>query len=145
MQVVKERIAKDDCKNGYVLDGFPRNKTQAELFESMAKMDVAIHLNVGLKEIEDRILGRKTCSVCEKIYNTRYHNSDICECGGKLYTREDDNIETIRRRFAQYEKETVPVISHYENILKTFSGASTPQETYSPIKAYIKEVLTLDK
>ncbi|MDD2445799.1 MAG: nucleoside monophosphate kinase [Clostridia bacterium] len=145
MQVVKERISKDDCKDGYVLDGFPRNKTQAELFEPMAKMDAAIHLNVDLKEIEGRILGRKTCSVCEKIYNTRYYDSDTCECGGKLYTREDDDIETIRRRFAQYETETVPIISHYKNILKTFSGGSTPQDTYEPIKVYIKEILTLDK
>lgn len=137
MEVVKKRIAEQDCKNGYILDGFPRNTQQAVKYDKIDKADVVIHLNVGLQEIEDRILGRKTCAVCGKIYNTRFYKSDTCECGGKLTTRNDDNIDTIRKRYHSYEKETVPILNHYKSILKSFSGKDSPEQTYTPIKEFL--------
>jgi len=139
VEVVKKRIAEKDCKNGYILDGFPRNIEQATKFDKLVKLDFAIHLNVSLSEIEGRILGRKTCSVCEKIYNTRFYKLDKCECGGELYTRKEDNIETIRKRYNSYEKETVPIINHYKNILTTFNGKNSPEETYQPIKEFLEK------
>jgi len=145
MDVVKKRIAEKDCVNGYILDGFPRNTQQAKLFDKIVKADVAVHLDVGLKEIEDRILGRKNCSVCGRIYNTRFYKSDTCECGGKLFVRNDDNIDTIRKRYYAYEKETVPIISHYKSILKSFSGKDSPETTYQPIKEFLlKEAKKFD-
>ena len=139
MEVVKQRIAEKDCENGYILDGFPRNIEQAKKFDKLVKVDFAIHLNVGLEQIEGRILGRKNCSVCGKIYNTRFYNSDKCECGGDLYTRKEDNIDTIRKRYYAYEKETVPIIGHYANILTSFNGKDSPAETYQPIKEFLEK------
>ncbi|MDD2227086.1 MAG: nucleoside monophosphate kinase [Clostridia bacterium] len=140
VNVIKKRILEKDCEKGIIFDGFPRNMKQAEMLETFAKIDAVIFLDVDLSLIEKRILGRKTCSVCEKIYNTSTYNSDTCECGGKLYTRKDDDVETIRKRYKIYENETAPLLEYYKDQITKFSAKDTPDQTYQPVKEFLEDL-----
>src|SRR5450432_717591 len=115
--VVKERVARDDCRNGYVLDGFPRTHHQAEMLEDLAseqgKEIVAIVIDIAVEVLEKRITGRRHCPVCGEIYNMylkppRFDETCDNDGGVKLEQRADDAIETVRVRFDAYEKQTRP-------------------------------------
>lgn len=119
IDVLKERITQDDCKNGFILDGFPRSIPQAQALEEMGiKIDKVISIEVEDDEIIRRITGRRTCSAC----GTSYHITDnkpkkenVCDrCGGKLITRDDDTEETIKSRLEVYHKRTEPLKSFYK-------------------------------
>ena len=119
IDVLKERITQDDCKNGFILDGFPRSIPQAQALEEMGiKIDKVISIEVEDDEIIRRITGRRTCSAC----GTSYHITDnkpkkenVCDrCGGKLITRDDDTEETIKSRPEVYHKRTEPLKSFYK-------------------------------
>lgn len=118
MDLVKERLSKDDCKNGYILDGFPRTVNQARLFDRYTKLDKVIYLNVPKEEVVDRILSRRTCENCGEIYNTHTFSDTKCvKCGHNLVIRKED--ENIELRFDTYLKETFPLVKYYkgENLL----------------------------
>ena len=119
IDVLKERITQDDCKNGFILDGFPRSIPQAQALEEMGiKIDKVISIEAEDDEIIRRITGRRTCSAC----GTSYHITDnkpkkenVCDrCGGKLITRDDDTEETIKSRLEVYHKRTEPLKSFYK-------------------------------
>ena len=119
IEVVMHRIAEDDCKGGYILDGFPRTVHQAEaLAESGIEIDTALSLEVDDDVIVERLCGRRECSSCRAPYhvvNNPPKKEGICDkCGGALITREDDNPVTIASRLEVYHAETAPVKEYYK-------------------------------
>jgi adenylate kinase len=116
--IVRERIAREDCSNGFILDGFPRTIPQAEALEEMSPVDCAIALEVPDSVIEKRMTGRRVCRNCGKTYNIHTNPSGhegICDdCGGALITRADDNPETVRARLSVYHRDSEPLKGFYE-------------------------------
>lgn len=135
IKIVENRLKEDDCKEGFILDGFPRNLIQARALEKFAKIDRVILLDVPNEEIERRIAGRRACRDCGEIYNTETYDKTTCaKCGGELYQRDDDKLETVRNRLEVYEKQTAPLIDFYQDKIFRAEGKDTPQETYEPVK-----------
>lgn len=129
-EIVKERIQREDCHNGFLLDGYPRTINQAENFtktlqELNIKLDAAVNLDVDYKLVVRRIVNRRMCSKCGKGYNLITcppRNDGYCdECGSPLYTREDDNELTIKSRLDVYDKQTRPLVAYYEKLGKLVS------------------------
>jgi adenylate kinase len=140
--LIQQRIIDSDCKNGFILDGFPRNIIQAEqLSETLGKVtqniDFVVEIDVNADMLIDRLTGRMTCSSCGSMFHERTHppkTSGICDsCGSNdLYKRPDDNKDTIMKRFEVYEQETAPLKGFYRKmgILKTTSGDGTLDEVF---------------
>lgn len=116
--IIRERLAREDCKNGFILDGFPRTIPQAEALEGITPIDYALALEVPDSVIEKRMTGRRVCRKCGKTYNIHSLPSKqegICDdCGGELMTRADDNPETVRNRLAIYHSDSEPLKGFYE-------------------------------
>lgn len=134
--MVAERIKEDDCKNGYILDGFPRTLVQAEAMdENDIKLDYAINLVVDDNVIIKRLGGRRECKVCAAPYHVDFNPSlkeGICDkCGGELIQRPDDIPETIKERLSVYHKETEPLIEFYKKaqLLVNVEGCDGIEET----------------
>lgn len=138
--LVKDRLSKEDCKNGFILDGFPRTIAQAEALDTFSDIDRAILIDVDFDVIVSRLSGRRTCPVCKNIYNTSSYNSDTCECGTKLIQRDDDKEETIRKRLSTYESQTYPLIEYYKkcNKLSVVKGKDKPEETFEDVKKVLE-------
>ena len=115
--LVKERLDKDDTKNGFILDGFPRTITQADALEKITKMDSVINFHIPDEEVIKRLSGRRVCSSCGKGFHVDFikpRKDGICDfCGSSLITRDDDKIEAIQKRLDVYRKETAPLIDYY--------------------------------
>ncbi len=115
--IIKERLAKDDCQNGFILDGFPRTVPQAEALDNMGiTIDKVIDIEVADEKIEERLSGRRVCEVCGNSYHLLYKpspNGDKCKCGGNLIIRKDDKPETIRERLHIYHEQTEPLKDYY--------------------------------
>lgn len=136
LSLIKERISRPDCRNGFILDGYPRNLKQAKQLESVLDPDMqiyAIEIEVEEEDVVKRVSGRRTCPQCERIYNMYFHspkNNEKCdEDGAALYRRNDDSEEVVRRRIATYQRETFPLIAHYKELeaLRVVDG-SQPEE-----------------
>jgi adenylate kinase len=114
-QVVKTRLSEADCESGFILDGFPRNKHQAEFLLENFFIDTVIYIHVPDEKVMDRMLARRLCPACDRDYNLIYHppeHEGVCdECGGFLIAREDDNEEAIAARLADYHAQTEPVLA----------------------------------
>lgn len=117
IQIVKERLEKDDCKNGYLLDGFPRTVSQAEALDGFSEIDSVVNIDVPLHKLMRRITGRRVCGKCGESYHIDYlDGSTSCrKCDGELIQRVDDNEETVGKRLEVYEKQTAPLIDHYKS------------------------------
>jgi adenylate kinase len=122
IRMIIERISQSDCASGVIFDGFPRTRDQAraleqELVDHGRKIDFVLYLRVPDDVLLRRIAGRQTCKTCGYIYNIYYFPSkrpDVCDqCGGKLYQRSDDTIETARHRLQVYFAQTMPLIEYY--------------------------------
>lgn len=149
IKLVIERLGKADCKNGFILDGFPRTLNQAiELDKALKnlnmKIDKVIDLDVDFELIRKRITGRRSCSKCNKVYNIYTMPSkkgDICEeCGGSLYQRKDDNDESIKVRYQTFLNQTRAAVDYYkkQNILVNIKGDNSLDKVYPLIKAVLK-------
>lgn len=137
--IVADRIKQDDCKKGFLLDGFPRTIAQAEELSSLTDIDYVINLVVDFEIVKARISGRRMCS-CGESYHTSTYTSDTCQkCGGKLYQRADDNEETVANRLEVYSKQTAPLVNFYKNIgkLVDVDGNKTINELFEDIKAIL--------
>ena len=125
VEIVQQRIDEDDCKNGFLLDGFPRTIAQAEALDRLTNIDSVINIEVDLDKLVDRITGRRVCEKCGESYHVSTKKDDICEkCGGKLIQRADDTEETVKSRLNVYKNETAPLINFYKNqgVLKNVDG-----------------------
>lgn len=117
--MVKERLAEDDCKNGFILDGFPRTVPQAEALDKMGiVIDKVIDIEVSDEEITKRLSGRRVCEACGASYHTVFKPSakeNVCDkCGAKTVQRPDDHPDTVRARLAVYHEQTEPLIAYYK-------------------------------
>jgi len=142
--LVKERIAQDDCKKGYILDGFPRNTAQAEtldkvLAEMGSPLDTALLVDVDKDVLMKRLTGRRTCKNCQQMYNAFFSppkKEGVCDkCNGELFQRDDDKEETIKRRLDVYDAQTAPLINYYKErgILKTVKGIGSIDEIFKNV------------
>ena len=142
VELVKDRLSKDDCKNGYLLDGFPRNIPQAIALDGFASPDLVINLDVDLSLLEKRITGRRSCPKCGGSYNVNFlGGKEICPaCGEKLITRKDDNPETVKERLAVYEKQTAPLVDYYteKKVLVNINGNNSPEQVKADIDKEIQ-------
>ena len=150
IQLVKERTAKEDCRNGYILDGFPRTPAQAVSLEHLAaeqhKEIVAIQIYVPLDLLEKRMTGRRNCPVCNEIYNVYFKppkHDNVCDLHpqAQLVHRADDNAETVRARLATYDEQTRPLIDYYraKNLLRTVDGDRDRESIYRDVAQIVKD------
>jgi len=132
--MVQERIARDDCVNGFMLDGFPRNLRQAEALSGITRIDTAVLIDVPEEVSLERLSGRRQCRECSTIFHLKFvppKREGICDkCGGELYQRDDDKPEAIKERLAIYRSETMPIADYYEKagVLVTVDGSGTPDD-----------------
>ena len=144
VKILLDRVAKDDCKNGYVLDGFPRTIPQAEVLEDALnklgdKVDYAINVDVPDENIINRMSGRRACVTCGATYHIQYAPTKVegvCDkCGSNLILRDDDKPETVKNRLDVYHKQTQPLIDFYSerNILKEVDGTVSMNEVFENI------------
>ena len=141
VEIVQQRIDEDDCKNGFLLDGFPRTIAQAEALDRLTNIDSVINLEVDLDKLVDRITGRRVCEKCGESYHVSTKKDDICEkCGGKLIQRADDTEETVKSRLNVYKNETAPLINFYKNqgVLKNVDGMKSIEEVFEEISKALK-------
>lgn len=135
IDLLEERIAKRDCKSGFILDGFPRTIPQAEALDKIANIDCALSLNVPYEVIEKRMTGRRVCLRCGATYHVVANPprvEGICDiCGDKLIIRSDDQPDVVRRRQETYHEQTEPLIDYYtaQGKLKTIDGTQGIRET----------------
>lgn len=134
--IVKDRLAKDDCKKGWLLDGFPRTVAQADGLSEFAECDAAVDVNVPFEILSDRISGRRMCSCGESYHVSTLNGATTCKkCGGVLYQRADDNEETVKNRLEAYVNQTAPLIEYYakKGKLVTVDGNRTVDEVFESI------------
>lgn len=121
-ELVDERLKKDDCKKGFILDGFPRTIPQAEALEKICTDVQVVNFEVNNDLIIARLSNRRVCKSCGQNYNVKFlppKTEGICDkCGGELYTRDDDKLESITHRLEVYREQTEPLINFYRNINK---------------------------
>ena len=145
-RMLKGRIQEADCKNGYILDGYPRNVPQAQGLEDIVgKLDKVICIDVEDSKIIDRMTGRRGCPKCGSMYHVRYNPpklEGVCDnCGEKLIQRKDDNEETVKNRLDVYHKTTAPVIDFYKEkgLLATIVGSGEIEDIFSDIVKALEE------
>lgn len=115
VQMLKSRLSEKDAKNGFVLDGYPRNLEQIKMLEKITNVDAALLIDVPDKISIRRISSRRQCKKCGKVYSLELHkNIKKCECSSELYQREDDKEEAVKKRLEQYHEKTKPVIDYYK-------------------------------
>ena len=128
IQIVKERLEKEDCKNGYLLDGFPRTVLQAEALDTFSKVEAVVNVDVPLGKLLKRITGRRVCAKCGATYHVTFNppaKEGICNaCGDALIIRPDDAQETIKKRLDVYHAQTEPIIAYYEKAGKLINIVS---------------------
>ena len=139
--IIKERLQQDDCKNGFILDGFPRTIPQAEALEAAGiEIDCAISLEVADEVIIERMSGRRTCKECSQTFHIVSNppkTEGICDfCGGELTVRKDDAPETVKARLETYHRETEPLKAFYESRgkLKSIENQPSIEATTEAIK-----------
>jgi adenylate kinase len=146
--LVEERIKQPDCKEGFILDGFPRNTAQADALDKMlvamgAPLNFALNIDVDMNDLLKRLTGRRTCKKCQQMYNIYFSapkKEGVCDkCGGELFQRDDDKEETIKKRLDVYQKQTAPLIEYYskKNIMKTVMGVGSIDEIFKKVTAVL--------
>ena len=140
--MVRDRLGEDDAKEGFLLDGFPRNVPQAETLKKMLaetdiKLTVVLELEVDEDEVVRRLSGRRTCRRCERVWHVLYdppsREGSCDDCGGELFQRDDDKEEVIRHRIEVYKSQTEPLVAFYaeEGILAVIDAAGPVEEITS--------------
>jgi adenylate kinase len=149
IRLVRERTSQTDCRNGYILDGFPRTPAQAASLEALAKEQgkqiVPVFIDVPRDVLERRMTGRRNCPICGEIYNIYFKppkHDNVCDFHpeAQLIHRADDNPETVRARLATYEEQTRPLIDYYrrKNLLRSVDGTGAAELIYAKLEAIVK-------
>lgn len=142
IDIVRDRLAQDDCANGYILDGFPRTVPQAEALETIAKIDVVVDLDVADEELIARLSGRRVCLNCGATYHVSRLNGETkcASCGEALIQRDDDKAETVLNRLNVYHSQTAPLVDFYQKkgTLKVIDGAQDMDTIFESILAVVK-------
>lgn len=134
LELLKERLMNDDCSSGFILDGYPRNLTQAKQLANITDIDLVVNIDVDYSLLVTRITGRRTCKKCGAIFHIDFNppaQKKVCDkCSGELYQRTDDTEEIVKKRLETYENQTKPLIEHYTSqcILKTLISDGTIDE-----------------
>ncbi|SJZ94053.1 adenylate kinase [Garciella nitratireducens] len=145
VEIIKDRLAQEDCVRGFLLDGFPRTVTQAKDLDNVLKemkisLDAVLNIIVDASLLIDRITGRRICKNCGATYHVTFNppkTKGKCDiCNGELYQREDDKKETVKKRLEVYTKETQPLIDYYQqkNLLETINGQQSIDKVFEEIK-----------
>lgn len=148
IRVVEERTEKEDCRDGYILDGFPRTTVQATMLETLAADQghsiQAVLVDVPFAILEKRIIGRRNCPVCGEIYNVYFKppaHDNVCDLHpeASLKHRADDNSETSKARLATYEQQTQPLLDYYaaSHRLSRVGGTRDPEQIYADIEKVV--------
>ena len=141
IDIVRERLTQDDCKNGYLLDGFPRTVAQAEPLEGFAKIDAVVDINVSDEKLVARLSGRRVCLSCGGTYHVSQLNGSMtcAKCGNELIQRADDKAETVLSRLTVYHAQTEPLIDFYtkRGLLKEIDGAQPMDDCYAAIMSVL--------
>ena len=143
--IVKERLAEDDCKGGFLLDGFPRTVQQADaldgiLVELGMALDRVVNIEVDKAFLVDRLTGRRVCRSCGATFhvtNKAPKVEGVCDkCGGELYQRNDDKVETVSNRLDVYAAQTAPLIEYYQSkgIMSSIDGSKSMEEVLADIR-----------
>ncbi len=144
VSLVKDRLLEDDCKNGFLLDGFPRTVNQADALDEVLtnmniKLDKVINIDVDRDELINRAVGRRICKNCGATYHIKFNppkEEDKCDaCGNCLFQRDDDKEETVAKRIEVYTKQTKPLIDYYEkkNIILNVDGNKSIEKVFEEI------------
>ena len=117
VRIITERVSQPDCRNGYLLDGFPRTMNQAKELEKMTDIDLVLNIVVDHRALVERAVGRRICPKCAAVYHVKSNppkKPGICDkCGSSLVQRDDDKEETVQKRLRVYQEQTAPLIEHY--------------------------------
>ncbi len=141
VSLVRERLSQDDAGRGYILDGFPRTIPQAEELEKFQKLDAVVNFAISDELVVKRLSGREICKSCGAIYhvvNMPSKVKGVCDkCGGPLYTRPDDSLESITNRLQVYRTQTEPLIAFYRGrkLLRDIDSSKSPEDTHRQIQA----------
>ena len=147
--IVKERLAKPDCKKGFILDGFPRTVEQADALTGILKelglsLTAALNITVPAADLIERAVGRRICKSCGATYHVKFNPSKkagVCDtCAGDLYQRADDSEETMKNRLSVYEAQTKPLIAYYEKagVYKEIDGRQPIDDVKAAMIAALK-------
>ena len=142
IDIVRERLAQEDCAGGYLLDGFPRTVPQAEALAQFAHIDAVIDIDVSDEKLIERLSGRRVCPACGGTYHISHLKGDTCEkCGGKLIRRDDDKAETVLSRLSVYHAQTAPLIDYYDarGLLRKVDGSAPMDDCFSAILSALGE------
>jgi adenylate kinase len=149
--IVRERLGKDDCKKGFLLDGFPRTVAQAEALEDLLNqlertLDYVVHIHVDQGLLMDRLTGRRICKNCGSTYHLEFNPpavEGVCDkCGGELYQRDDDNAETVGNRLDVNTKQMKPLLDFYQEkgYLRTINGQQDIHDVFADINEYLEGI-----
>ena len=139
--LVEDRLSQEDCKNGYILDGFPRTIAQAEALDKVARIDLAINIDVPFETIVSRLGGRRVCVCGETYHVSMLPGETTCKrCGKELFIRDDDKPETVKNRLKVYSDQTQPLIDYYrsQNKVVDIKANGTKEEIFADIKKVLE-------
>lgn len=142
-ELIKDRISRSDCQNGFILDGFPRTIDQAVELEKFTKIDAVIFIDVSMSEIEIRAINRRICPACGKIFSMLEGYTTKCDtCGADLIQREDDKVDVVRNRIKAYITQSEPLVEYYKNkkILKTVLSEKSADETFVEVDKILSKM-----
>ncbi|MBT4257670.1 nucleoside monophosphate kinase [archaeon] len=142
LEVLMERLRKEDCKNGFILDGYPRDLVQARILEKEIGVDLIVEIYIEDKIVVDRLTNRLNCGNCGAIFNLKTnppHKEGICDkCSDELFVREDDNEAAILQRLKLYKKKTQPVINFFGKKVIRVDGSKNVEEVAKEIEEKLK-------
>jgi adenylate kinase len=149
--IVRERLSKEDCAEGFLLDGFPRTVAQAEALENILsdlnkKIDYVINIDVDQEFLMERLTGRRICKSCGSTYHLVFNppiKDDVCDrCGGELYQRADDNAETVQNRLEVNQKQTKPLLDFYEGkgYLRNINGQQDIRKVFDDLDQLLRSL-----
>ncbi len=136
-KIVADRIVKEDCANGFLLDGFPRNLFQAEALSEMTDIDAVINIDVDLAKLMARLTGRRVCGKCGESYHIDFLNgkTDCAKCGAELIQRADDCEATVKSRLDVYVSQTQPLIDYYggKGLIRNVDGSQPIEDVFADV------------